>query len=571
MQNDKNNMIVVTSTPRNPRGVSNADNDDNGIITTPTQTSKPNLSFKKSSTPPELPSTPSSSCPATPPLTPKRRAIFNSFWEKSSSSIREDDASSECSGRDVTTVKQSPKLQPSYLGVYNFAPPSPMIASKAAAVSAYASPGGSSDSLHNLPLSPSTPKSILRRKNSLRERRAATLEGGPMARRDRSSSLQLPFVPFTDDASLESKSTSCSDSNSNSKSSRQHSNNSNGVHFDPTITVREVIENSSGCNNPEDSRWFSDSELGSFMQEAVHLCHSSAINAIKSYSLPSVAKAYAAAHEAGIKEPVVSTTLPQYRALFADPVLHATEDDAIVHDGSKKFFKIMSKEVARVLIVDSSPVTLKLFRRQVCSMFPHVHVDMAKSGEEALDFLDFNSNGNGGCGGSKVPHVYDIIIAEEHLDLLSNECDDDVDQQSEHKEQEADDANDENHHKFRSSDLLGSELFHLINDMELASTAAADRNAKSSPSEPNQEPEQRHAKEECAAAEASRSRNPPFRYSSLKIGVSSTLGEDCESLRKGGADLFWGKPPPKASNGLRNQMLNALLSKRGKSIFICGC
>eukprot|EP00569_Conticribra_weissflogii_P005358 CAMPEP_0171334510 /NCGR_PEP_ID=MMETSP0878-20121228/4693_1 /TAXON_ID=67004 /ORGANISM="Thalassiosira weissflogii, Strain CCMP1336" /LENGTH=566 /DNA_ID=CAMNT_0011835607 /DNA_START=388 /DNA_END=2088 /DNA_ORIENTATION=- len=566
-------MIVVTSTPRSPCGVNSNDNDDNGVITTPTRTSKPNSPLKKSHTPPVLhPTSSSSSCPATPPLTPKRRAIFNSFWEKSSSSIREDDASSECSGRDVTTVKQSPKLQPSYLGIYNFAPPSPMITSKPIVGSATASPGSSSDSLHNLTLSPSTPKSILRRKNSLRERRMATLEGG----RDRSASLQLPFVPFTDDASLESKSTSGSDSNSNSKSSRQHSNNSNGVHFDPTITVREVIDSSTNSNNPEDSKWFSDSELGSFMQEAVYLCHSSAINAIKSYSLPSVAKAYAAAHEAGIKEPVVSTTLPQYRALFADPVLHATEDDAIVHDGSKKFFKIMSKEVARVLIVDSSPVTLKLFRKHVCSMFPHVHIDMAKSGEEALDFLDLDSDSDGGGGGgdSKVPHVYDIIIAEEHLDLLSNECNDDGEQQSEHKEQEANVVDDKILHKYQALDLLGSELLHLINDMELESAAAAARNAKSTSSEPNQDREQRHDKEECAATTAtksSRSRHSPSRYSSLKIGVSSTLGEDCESLRKGGADLFWGKPPPKPSNGLRNQMLNALLSKRGKSIFICGC
>ena len=33
----------------------------------------------------------------------------------------------------------------------------------------------------------------------------------------------------------------------------------------------------------------------------------------------------------------------------------------------------------------------------------------------------------------------------------------------------------------------------------------------------------------------------------------------------------WSKPLPKRSNGMRNQIINALLSKQGKSIFICGC
>jgi len=56
---------------------------------------------------------------------------------------------------------------------------------------------------------------------------------------------------------------------------------------------------------------------------------------------------------------------------------------------------------------------------------------------------------------------------------------------------------------------------------------------------------------------------------SLLIGVSGWLGEDCEKLQRGGADMLWGKPPPVMDNRLRNELLMALLAKRGHPIFIC--
>ena len=355
-------MFVVPAAPRNPRGkaftVTSID-DDAMIVCSPTPTKtvySPSDTVEKRSSSPPISTDKDVKCPPSPPLTPRRRAIFNEFWERnaSSSSIKEDDYSEE-SGREV---KQSPKLKPSYLGIYSFAPPSPLIAPKPSVVS----PVSSTDSLTN---SNSRPKSILRRHHSLRDRHGALMEGpkgsgNGTTGRTRSASLQLPFVPalYLDDASVGSRSSS-----DVSSQQRQHHSN---VHFDPTITVREVIDEHS--LRSDDSNWFSDNELGSFMNETINLCHSSAINAIKSYSLPSVAKAYAAAHEAGIKDPVVSCNQPEYRALFADPILHSTDEDAIVHDGSKEFFKIMSNEVQNVLIVDNSRTTLKLFKRHMLSM-----------------------------------------------------------------------------------------------------------------------------------------------------------------------------------------------------------
>ena len=234
------------------------------------------------------------------------------------------------------------------------------------------------------------------------------------------------------------------------------------------------------------------------------------MKAINTYSLPAVKKAYDTAQQAGIKSPVLSST-SEYRALFADPALQSTDEDTIVNFGSKKFFKILAQEMQRVLIVDSSPMTLKLFRRQVLCIFPHVHIDTALSGEEALDKVGRLDSGLN----------YDLIIVEEHL-------------------QHEDSA--------ESLDLTGSELLRLLNEMETCVNNDSQKIERNKPSS-----------------------KMPVSRTSLKIGVSVSLGEDCESLRKGGVDLFWSKPPPKPTDALRNQVMNALLNKRGKSVFICGC
>jgi len=438
---------------------------------------------------------------ASPSTPPPRRSIFNSYWRKHSSSIsfKDDDNGSEGSGREV---KRSPRLDPSYLGVYSFAPPSPLLSPKPPALS----PVSSTDSLTP---SPVRPKSILRRHRSLLLCRGVSpVEGsrrvnyfGPGSNTKSQFDI-VPPLPLLDHAS-EGSDLSKASSSREPDLKRQHS----FVHFDPTITIRECVREEP--KGDQKSNWFSQNELRTFMAETVHLCHSSAVEAAKTYSLPAVKKSYDSAHIIGVKNPILSS-YPEYRALFADPALHAADEDAVVHDGSKRFFKIMSREIQRVLIVDNSPTTLKLFHKHILSMFPHVQIDTAVSGEDALDKIEVDTN-------------YDLIIVEERL---------------------------QQRHSGEKDDLTGSELLRLINEME--SSASFHRN------DTNQE---RGAKP---------SKIPSRR--SLKIGVSVSLGEDCECLRnKGGADVFWSKPPPKPSNALRNQVMNALLSKRGKSVFICGC
>jgi hypothetical protein len=164
-------------------------------------------------------------------------------------------------------------------------------------------------------------------------------------------------------------------------------------------------------------------------------------------------------------------------------------------------------------------------------MFPHVQVDMALSVEDALKLVHLELDD------STLDHRhslgYDIVIAEEHLQRgPTEECNSD---------QTVDKKNDGMH---ASNFLTGSELLRHINDVEsrcINCQLASDTNHEGMPRK------------------------------SLKIGTSVNLSEDCELLRRGSADLMWPKPSPVPSSCLRNQLLNTLLAKRGKSVFVCGC
>mmetsp|Transcript_18608 Transcript_18608/g.30451 ORF Transcript_18608/g.30451 Transcript_18608/m.30451 type:complete len:468 (+) Transcript_18608:3-1406(+) len=429
--------------------------------------------------------------PASPPI--QRRSIFDSFWSRSASSNSwkeeriEEDSEEDLEDDDdegSREVKPSPKLEPpSYLGIYSFSPTPPVMSQTSSSLS----PVSSSKSLTQSP--GLRPKSILHRHPSLRAISESTR-----------SVVTAPPPPFLEDTSEESRSSADSESRRSDRTS---------VHFDPTITIREVIQDYASA---AESNWFDENELRSFLMEAVNLCHSSAVHGLKTYSLPALTKAIAAAHKAGVDDPVMSRPPnSECRSLFTDPILYAADDDIVVHDCSNDFFMVISNEVKSILIVDSSLTALNLFKRHLLSMFPAAEVELAQSVEETLKLLAGTH-----ADSSKVPH-YDIIIVEENLQRTPSGAP---------IQQSLDGQND------TSTPLSGSDLLSVINLVE---------------------------------------RNSPDTRSSLKIGVSADLAGDCEALLRSGADLFWCKPPPKQTNSLRNQLLNSLLSKRGKNIFICGC
>ena len=179
--------------------------------------------------------------PSPSPTSVQRRTIFNDFWRKSSS-VHDADASSAA------------RVERSYLGIYSFAPPSPLISPKPLISPLSRSSNDMSAA------SPSTPKSILRRHHSSH----CQMEG------DTESIVpELPFAP----KSLEQE----EDSLSKDSSSGSATNN---VHFDPTVTIREPV-NPKDNDSKSNSNWFSEAELQVFFREATNLCRASAINSIK--------------------------------------------------------------------------------------------------------------------------------------------------------------------------------------------------------------------------------------------------------------------------------------------------
>jgi hypothetical protein len=176
--------------------------------------------------------------------------------------------------------------------------------------------------------------------------------------------------------------------------------------------------------------------------------------------------------------------------------------------------------VRNILVVSASRSTLKLFQQHMLSMFPHATVDLAVSGEDAWSRMEVDSSG------AISSQPYDVVIVDENLHHLS--------EGSEHKDGEDSER--------ATPVMTGSQLLQQINESKY-----------------------------CYSDEKLPSTYPSKKQTSLMIGVSANMSDDCDSLQKGGADLLWALPPPKPSNCLRNQLLNTLLSKRGKSVFVCGC
>ena len=198
---------------------------------------------------------------------PRRRSIFDTYWEKSnsSSSIKDDsciDVSVSSPGR--SSSQQAAKLQLSYLGIYKFASHSPLISPKPATLSPISI--GSPDCVVLAPSSDSShPKSILRRHKSYHKHISDHDEVG--------NTPEIAPPPFSD----VSKSSSSRRRSifgdivlKKSECIKRHSK----VNFDPTITVRECLGD--GSFNSQES-WYQEDELQTFMTETINVCVSCVI------------------------------------------------------------------------------------------------------------------------------------------------------------------------------------------------------------------------------------------------------------------------------------------------------
>jgi len=195
---------------------------------------------------------------------PRRRSIFDTYWEKSNSSSvsivkKDNDSCNDVSsppGRRNSS-QQAAKLQPSYLGIYKFASHSPLISPNPATLSPISI--GSPDCIVLAPSSDSShPKSILRRHKSFHKHISDHDEVG--------NTLDIAPPPFSNvSKSSSSRRSIFGDIVSKSECMKRHPS----VNFDPTITVRECLGD--GSFNSQES-WYQEDELQTFMTETINVC-----------------------------------------------------------------------------------------------------------------------------------------------------------------------------------------------------------------------------------------------------------------------------------------------------------
>lgn len=363
-----------------------------------------------------------------------------------------------------------------------------------------------------------------------------------------------------------------------SSSSTSDSSSSNAVQFDPRVTVTEF----------EDSierMWYDDIELDNLKEETVLLAQEYLITHAHEAEKYNKAKL----------DPVTGTF--RKKALFSLPVLSSVVDDEVNstllgnHSNYISDWQEISKgQVKSILIVDPNKAILNLFRKSMYSMFPSACLHATQSGEEALKLVSKKLLRD--YGSSPFQHRnYDLIIVEQRL-LLQDQ------QQGQHEPEKQklakgscssmSEMEKEHFHHARPQhrvftplrkpssfnegtrylpdscmNMCGSDLLKTICEMEENTFAAAESHSRHSSN--GHHHHRRFQPPSSAGAEASSLPTKSFKWKALLIGVSVQPDRDARTLQEAGADVIWGKPIPRVGDALRNQLLNALISKRRQS------
>jgi len=325
------------------------------------------------------------------------------------------------------------------------------------------------------------------------------------------------------------------------------------VRFDPCISVTEYPKSS--C----DRNWFTSEELDEFKKEA--------IESVKKFSTcyPSAAQA----RLDGRIDPITSSR--KQRALYTNPGLCATDGDIVIGEGSLELRGLLASEIRNILVVNRHSVILSLFQRSLQKMIPHATITTATSGKEAIKLVKSSiiAGSSKSCQGkdgegetTAQSKSFDIIIVEERLcsrmDLQRHGTNEIHASSYISSDLEGSSYQSAGENQEQTVDLMsGSELLRHIVRLEEACFGPYVRDSHIS-NNTSEMPSVQNILSD------------PGQRRSLLIGVISTIGEDCEKLIKGGADLLWGKPPPTMDNSLRNQLLSAILTKRRRATFLCG-
>jgi len=236
------------------------------------------------------------------------------------------------------------------------------------------------------------------------------------------------------------------------------------------------------------------------------------------------------------------------KSLFAYPALKAIDGDRVFIERSCELKVLMMTHIRSVLIVEPHQIFLDIYVRSIKKMLPHVSISTAKDSVDAIKQVDKMSNLEKKDTIETKKRMnnfdmnnFDIIIVEERLRKQRMGC--------ENKENIS-----------PNKPISGSDIIQRI--------ISLDHFHRNKLSNENQISSSQYSPKSTILYNndyvCTSNRIP------LLIGTSSFLGEDCQKLTLSGADVLWGKPPPKMDEVLRNELLTALLRKRGLSDVVCG-
>ncbi|KAL9183466.1 hypothetical protein ACHAXT_004322 [Thalassiosira profunda] len=294
--------------------------------------------------------------------------------------------------------------------------------------------------------------------------------------------------------------------------------------FDAHVKVYEFNVDSYERKGGE--KWWTEDELARFKEEAIHRIRLRSMQIIPT----GTGRAMAVTHVSKDK-PSGGSVMFNHPALGCDdepdPEMATAAKDASSQQNARSLIAA-SSEIKSILVVDPHHIFLSLFTRSLKRMMPHASVATAQSAEEAVARIEAAQKAfplsDGGC-----INGFDMIIVEQRLresffavqQLASGaQAAASLTQQNISTQTAGDDSA-----QRRWSMASGSTLIHHLVEMEEKSISGR---------------------------------------RSLLIGVSARLSLDEDKLKRSGADVIWGKPPPEMDVALRNELLNLLANKRNR-------
>ena len=331
--------------------------------------------------------------------------------------------------------------------------------------------------------------------------------------------------------------------------------NADHVKFDPRIVITEFSD------EPERD-WFTEDDLKRFRLETAMLAHH--------YMMlhPEVAKEYTNETKDSV------TGKMRKKAIYSLLGQHGIDSFGT----SAEIEKMVRNTIRNVLIVDPNKSILELFRKSIQLLFPEARIFGVQSGEAALRLYTAEMSRRQWHGDDR---GFDVVIIEEKL--------------SRHRAHGASTRLQPFVHVRMHSDSLA----HPTSSAQLRTTALQKTELAKQDSLSNLEslPDSPGGTEGCIESGSQLIRRIcqledqfcsmpqnshgngddvdqadvnlffPRQRRSLLIGVSVSREKDGKTLKESGADLVWGKPPPKMDNALRNQLISLLINKRQKASF----